>query len=176
MLGYNFRLGEIECAIGIEQLNKLDNLLKIKQKNAEQLTEGLKDLPGLKTPVIREYSTHVYYIYPLILDIERLGISREEIVNALKAEGVDNISSGYCNIHLLPLFQKKIAYGTKGFPWISDICKRDVDYSKGICPVAEKLHDETFLALQICLTELSCDDIALIITAFKKIWKHLVNK
>ncbi len=176
MLGYNFRLGEIECAIGIEQLKKLDNLLKIKQKNAEQLTEGLKNLPGLKTPVLRENSTHVYYIYPLILDIERLGISREEIVNALKAEGVDNLSSGYCNIHLLPVFQKKIAYGTKGFPWTSDICKRDVDYFKGICPVAEKLHDETFLALQICLTELSCDDIALIITAFKKIWKHLVNK
>ena len=132
MIGYNFRLGEIECAIGIEQLKKLDNLVKIKQKNAEQLSEGLKDLPGLKTPLLRENSTHVYYIYPLILDVEKLGVSREQIVNALKAEGVDNVSAGYCNIHLLPLFQKKIAYGSKGFPWTSDICKRDVDYSKGI--------------------------------------------
>lgn len=171
LIGYNFRLGEIECAIGIEQLKKLDSLIKIKQQNAEQLTTGLKGLSGLKTPVVRDGCTHVYYMYPLILDFEKLGVTRNEVVNALKAEGVDNVSAGYCNIHLLPVFQKKIAYGSNGFPWTSDICKREVDYSKGICPVAEKLQDETFMALQICLVELSCEDIDLIIRAFKKVWR-----
>ena len=67
MVGYNFRLGEIECAIGVEQLKKLKALVATRQRAAERLTEGLRDLPGLRTPVVRNGCTHVYYIYPLIL-------------------------------------------------------------------------------------------------------------
>ena len=39
----------------------------------------------------------------------------------------------------MPIFQKKIAYGSQGFPWTSDICKREVSYNKGICPIAESV-------------------------------------
>jgi len=173
MVGYNFRLGEIECAIGIEQLKKLDSLIALKQRNAYQFTEGLRGLSGLRTPLVGENCTHVYYIYPLILDTKILDVDRDYIIRALKAEGVENISAGYCNIHLLPMFQKKMAYGSNGFPWSSDICKRDVSYEKGICPVAEELHDNSFIALQICLVDLSADDVKLIIKAFNKVWSNL---
>ena len=80
---------------------------------------------------------------------------------------------GYTNVHLLPIYQQKIAYGSRGFPWTSDICKREVDYRKGICPVAEKLHDETYLALAMCLHDLSGQDTDLIIDAFRKVWGNL---
>ena len=49
----------------------------------------------------------------------------------------------------------------------------DVDYRKGICPVAEKLHDETFVGLEMCAQELSDEDIDLIATAFRKVWNGL---
>ena len=61
-----------------------------------------------------------------------------------------------------------------GFPWSSDICKRDVSYAKGICPVAEKLHDRTYLGLEMCLHELNNKDINLIIKAFIKVWNNLI--
>lgn len=176
MVGHNFRLGEIESAIGIEQLKKLEGFVKSRQRAAERLTNGLKGLLGLRTPVLRPNNTHAYYMYPMVLDLELLGTTREKIHAALEAEGVTGLASGYVNVHLLPMYQKKIAYGSHGFPWSSDICKRDVQYTKGICPVAEKLHDQTYLGYEMCLNELDDSDVDLIIAAFKKVWNFLESK
>ena len=172
MIGHNFRLGELECAIGIEQLKKLKPLVESKQKLVQHLSAGLEGLTGLRLPVVKDDRTHVYYIYPLILDTDLIGCGRDIIVKALIAEGVE-INSKYQNIHLLPIFQKKIAYGKKGFPWTSDICKREVSYKKGICPVAESLHDTSFIMFQMCLYDLNIEDINLIVKAFHKVWKNL---
>lgn len=172
MVGHNFRLGEIECAIGIEQLNKLKGLVQSRQALAEALTDGLKGLKGLKTPVVRPDRTHVYYIYPMQLDLQTLGVARDRICDALAAEGVA-VARRYQNIHLLPIYQKKIAFGTKGFPWSSDICHRDVNYGKGICPVAEELNDSTYIGFGMCVFDLGPEDIQLIVRAFRKVWANL---
>jgi len=172
MIGHNFRLGEIECAMGIEQLKKLSGFVESRQALASRLSEGLKGLRGLRTPVVKPGCTHVYYVYPMVLDIEALGVSRERIHAALQAEGVV-VSKHYQNIHLLPLYQRKIAYGSMGFPWSSDICRRDVDYSKGICPVAEQLNDSTYLGFGMCVYDLTEDDVDVIVTAFYKVWNNL---
>lgn len=172
MIGYNFRLGEIECAIGIEQLKKLGHFVATRQRIADRLSMGLQGLSGLRTPVVRPHCTHVYYHYPMVLDARVLGVSRDRIHAALSAEGIP-VANRYQNLHLLPVFQRKIAYGTRGFPWTSDICKRDVDYSKGICPVAEELNDSTFLGFGICAYDLGEQDVDLIVQAFKKVWANL---
>ena len=170
MVGYNFRLGEIECAIGIEQLKKLKHLVAGRQRAAERLTQGLLGLDGLRTPISKPECTHAYYIYPIMLDLEKLNLSRATLVKALEAEGVIGLEEGYANIHLLPMYQQKIAYGSRGFPWTSDICQREVSYDKGICPVAEKLHDETFIGFEMCVHDLSDNDVDLIISSFHKVW------
>jgi dTDP-4-amino-4,6-dideoxygalactose transaminase len=172
MLGYNFRLGEIECAIGIEQLKKLSGLVASRQTLAAQLTEGLQGLPGLRTPIVRPNRTHAYYIYPMQLEPKVLGVTRERICDALNAEGVE-VSRRYQNIHLLPVYQTKIAYGSRGFPWSSEICRRQVNYHKGICPVAESLNDETYMGLGMCTHDLDQFDVARIVQAFTKVWANL---
>jgi dTDP-4-amino-4,6-dideoxygalactose transaminase len=173
MIGHNYRLGEIESAIGIEQLKKLKKLVAGRQRAAERLTEGLKGLPGLRTPVIKPDCTHAYYVYPIILDVDQLGVSRGRIYSALEAEGIPGLAQGFANVHLLPMYQKKIAYGSKGFPWTSDICHRDVSYAKGICPIAEELHDKTFLGFETCVHELGNADVDLIVAAFRKVWDQM---
>jgi dTDP-4-amino-4,6-dideoxygalactose transaminase len=173
MIGFNFRLGEIESAIGVEQLRKLQTLVESRQRLAQRLDEGLGNLKGLRTPVVRPECSHVYYVYDMAIDPEALGVGREEIVKALVAEGVPALFAGYINLHLLPMYQKKIAYGTKGFPWTSDICRRDVSYAKGICPVAEDMHERRFLSLAICSYDFSNEDIDLIVGAFHKVWRNL---
>lgn len=170
MIGHNFRLGEIECAIGIEQLKKIQSSVQKRQNIAAQLNNGLKGLKGLTIPVVKPGCTHAYYIYGLKLDLNIIGISRKRIIQALESEGVQGLIDGYVNVHLLPMYQKKIAYGSNGFPWTSEICKRDVNYNKGICPVAEELHDKFFLGYEMCLHDLSSEDVDLIIAAFKKVW------
>ena len=72
------------------------------------------------------------------------GVPRSKLVDALSKEGLNNtIYRGYANIHLLPMFQKKIAFGNKGIPWKSEFYKGMVNYNKGICPVAEEYHEKS---------------------------------
>jgi hypothetical protein len=81
--------------------------------------------------------------------------------------------AGYQNLHLLPLFRKRIAYGTQGFPWSSPYCSRDVKYGPGTCPVAEDLHVRRFIGLNVCMNELPPAEVALVVSAFRKVWSSL---
>ncbi len=173
MIGFNFRLGEIECAIGIEQLKKLPALVRGRQRIAEKLTQGLANLPGLRLPAVMPGCTHAYYVYPMVIDSERIGVSRETLAAALSAEGIPGLSTRYQNIHLLPMFQKKIAFGKSGFPWTSEICQRPIKYAKGICPEAETLNDTSYMGLALCAHELTPNEVEEIITAFYKVWAAL---
>jgi dTDP-4-amino-4,6-dideoxygalactose transaminase len=173
MVGHNFRLGEIECAIGIEQLKKLKGFVLGRQSVAHRLTQRLSGLPGLRTPIVKPDCTHAYYMYPMVLDIEQLCVSRDRIFEALEAEGISGLATGYANLHLLPMYQQKIAYGSKGFPWTSDICHREVSYKKGICPVAERLHEFTYLGFSMCMHELTEEDVDLIGRTFRKVWGQM---
>lgn len=171
MVGHNYRLGEIESAIGIEQLKKLKTLVGSRQQAAERLTEGLKNLVGLITPVIRHNSTHVYYVYPIILDSDVTDVKKQKIIEALTVEGVPGLASQYANLHLLPMYQEKIAYGSEGFPWT--IAHRQISYEKGICPVAEKLNDSNYFGIEMCLHEYGSKEVDIMIDAFQKVWKNL---
>ena len=88
MIGYNFRLGEIECAIGIEQLKKLKSIILSRRRIAQLLNKELKNLKGLRTPIVKKGCTHSYYAYPMVIDTKMLGISKKKIYKALIAEGV----------------------------------------------------------------------------------------
>ena len=173
MIGYNFRLGEIESAMGIEQLKKLSGFVADRQRAARRLDAGLAGLKGLQTPIVPAGSTHAYYVYAMTLDPVALGVPRMRILDSLAAEGVQGLSGAYQNLHLLPMYQKKIAYGAKGFPWTSDICHRDVSYAKGICPVAERLNDSSYMGFAMCLHQLSDTEVDLLIEAFRKVWANL---
>ena len=173
MIGHNFRLGEIECAIGIVQLKKLPEIILTRQRADDRLSAGLEKLRGLNLPYVRPDATHVYYMYFMTVDVDKLGVSRDKIFEALVAEGVVGLGTKFANVHLLPMYQKKIAYGTKGFPWSSDICHRNVSYSKGICPVAEELHDKNYLGFQMCMHEMSDAEVDAMILAFHKVWANL---
>ena len=71
------------------------------------------------------------------------------------------------------MYQKKIAYGSKGFPWSSNICQRQMNYAKGICPVAESLHDSTFIGFEMCIHKMSDTEIDATVHVFRKVWSNL---
>ena len=172
MIGYNFRLGEIESAIVLQQLKKLKRIIKQKQVVAQILNRGLRKLEGIRIPFVKKNCTHVYYVYPLVLDSKKIKVDRRIIVKALEAEGVQGLASSYQNLHLLPMFQKKISYGKKGFPWSLNKNKK-IKYKKGICPVAERLQIKEFLSIGICNYDLDKNDALNIVKCFKKVWLNL---
>lgn len=171
MIGYNFRMGEIEAAIASVQLEKLEDRIASRQRAARQLDEGLAGLRGLRTPLVEPGGTHVYYVYGMTLDVDALGVPRDRIVAALRAEGVPGLMAGYQNIHLLPIFQHRIAYGTRSFPWT--LAEREIAYEPGICPIAEELHAKAFMGLNMCMCEYHPGDIDRMILAFRKVWDNL---
>ena len=173
MIGYNFRMGEIEAAMGIEQLKKMDKLVQKKRLSAELLSKELSGIEEIELPYKRENCSHAYYMFPMKLNTEKINVKRSKIKIALEAEGVQGLADGYINVHRFPMFQKKISYGKNGFPWNSELCKRDVDYSVGICPVAEELQDHSYLGFEICEYDLNTEDIILIGKAFKKVFSQL---
>ena len=172
MIGFNFRMTEVEAAIGIEQLKKLQRLTDARIRQAAQLDAGLRGLVGLRTPVVKPDCSHVYYVYSLVYDAAGTGIPRERVGKALCAEGVP-ASMGYLNLHLLPMYQKRIAYGRNGFPWSTPFYKGSVSYAKGICPVAESLQDAQYIGMGMCLNDYTERDIDLLISAFRKVWGSL---
>ncbi len=172
MLGFNFRLGEIEAAIGSQQLLKLAHLVERRQEIAKLLMEGFSGIAGISVPKVSEGNSHVYYMFPLILDLSVLKWSRAKIFDALLAEGVQGLTEGYTNLHLLPVYQRKQAYGSKNFPWSLRENVEDFNYSKGICPIAERLHDQELLILELCQFEYTDEDVKLTLQAFKKVFKH----
>ncbi len=173
MIGYNFRMGEIEAAMGIEQLKKMEMLVQKKRISAELLEKELCDIEEIELPYKKKNCSHAYYMFPMTLNTEKINVNRSKIKEALEAEGVQGLAEGYINIHRFPMFQNKISYGKNGFPWSSEICKRDVDYSVGICPVAENLQDNSYLGFEICEYDLNTEDIYLIGKAFKKVFSQL---
>ena len=175
IVGYNFRLGEIECAIGIEQLKKLPELVNEKRKFARQLNNGLKDLKGLSLPYIHKNCTHSFYIYKMKIDPKITKVSRDTIFQALVSEVIPGLMNGFANLHLLPLFQKKIAYGDNGFPWNSKYYEDNISYQKGICPVAEYLQEKSFLGIQMCMYKFNEENVNDIIKAFQKVWNYLID-
>ncbi|WP_439567623.1 DegT/DnrJ/EryC1/StrS family aminotransferase [Sphingopyxis sp.] len=173
MIGYNFRMGELEAAIASTQLDKLTARVADRQRVADELNAGLMGLKGLSTPYVAPYTSHVYYIYAMTLDIDALGISRDTIAAALRAEGVPCVSSSYQNLHRLPIFTQQVAYGSEGFPWSLRAGERNFAYGPGTCPVAEELQDKSYLGLAVCMHQLPSEDVTLIVEAFRKVWGQL---
>ena len=172
LIGYNFRMGEIEAAIGIEQLKKLKSIIYNKQKIASILTKGLKKLKGIKLKKIQKNCTHVYYVYPMQINKEILGISREKIFKALEAEGIQGLQTKFTNVHRLPMFKKRIAYGNSGYPWRINK-KLKFKYKRSSCQVAEKLLDEKYLGILLCSYSYSEKDAKDIVKAFNKVWQQI---
>jgi dTDP-4-amino-4,6-dideoxygalactose transaminase len=169
MVGFNYRMTEIEAAIGSEQLKKLRMLLLRRQENAAYLNDRLSNMPGLTTPVTRPNVTHGYYVYALRYDTQATGVSRDRFVEALKHEGLA-VNVGYVQpLYLEPMYQQRIAFGKDGFPFTYSGYKGTVDYAKGICPVTERMHFEELICGDYCHAGLGKDELDDIAAIFTKV-------
>lgn len=173
MIGFNFRLGEIEAALGRCQLKKLQAKVNWRFELGVALQQHLKGLKGLFTTPIEKGNTHAFYVFGMRLDLNALRISRDKILTALIAEGVPALSKQYVNVHRYAMYRKKIAYGKNHFPWKNGLYESAVDYTKGICPVAEELQDSSYLGLHLCQYDFDMDDMQQIAGAFHKVWEKL---
>jgi perosamine synthetase len=169
MVGFNYRMGEIEAAIASQQLKRLGQLIATRRERAEHLTDRLAALPSVKAPVVRPGVRHGYYVYAMRYDAEAAGIPRDKFVAAVNAEGVP-LFKGYVEpIYLQPLYQRRIAFGGDGFPFTYPGYRGEVCYDRGICPVAERMHFDELIYTNVCHSATATSDIDDIFEAFAKV-------
>jgi perosamine synthetase len=173
MIGFNYRLTEIDAAIAREQLKKLENLVVPRIAAADYLTARLSNLPGLTPPVVRPSVRHGYYVYALRYDAQELGVPRHRFVAAVKAEGMP-VGAGYTEpIYLEPVYQRRIAFGRDGFPFTYSGYKGQVNYEPGLCPVTERMYYNELLIMDVCHANMQRRDLDDTVNAFKKVVEYI---
>ena len=182
MLGFNYRMTEVEAAIGREQLKKLAGLLARRRQNVDYIAEGLTNIPCLKPANVRPGCEHSYYMHAVTFNADIAGMHRDRFVEAVRAElapmelreteGV-KVAGGYVKpIYLQPMFQNRIAYDAAGCPWTCGRYTGNVSYNKGICPVTEDLYENTLITHELMRPQMQREDLDDAVRAFRKVWEH----
>jgi perosamine synthetase len=150
--GYNFRLTDFQCALGISQLKKLDRFVERRRQIASRYNEAFAGLGEIITPGENRDAKPVYHIYVIQLRTELLKVDRKEIFEALRAENI-GVNVHYMPLHLHPFYQQECG------------CR------KGDYPKAERYYERA-ITLPI-FPKMSDEDIEDVIKAVKKVIHHL---
>ncbi len=123
LLGFNYRLTDIACALGISQLEKLDENLRRRRELAAAYTAAFRDLALLEVPAVHKESDPAWHLYPVRLNLETLTATRSEVFQALRAENI-GVNVHYVPVHLHPYYRDR--FGTKegDFPVAEDAYER----------------------------------------------------
>jgi len=147
-LGYNYRLTELQCALGLSQFKKIDKFIKRRREIVKKYNKAFKDINEIIIPYEKPDVKSSYHLYVIQLRLEKLKAGRKQIFDALRAENI-GVHVHYIPVHLQPYYMKHFGF------------------KKGEFPVAENYYER-------CLTlplypQMSDEDIDDVIHAVKKI-------
>jgi dTDP-4-amino-4,6-dideoxygalactose transaminase len=176
----NYRITNMQAAIGLEQIKKMERVIAKRGENAAYLTQRLRNVPGIETPKEPPWGERVYYYYAIRLQPEVLGADMLNFAVALAAEGIYDLN--YLTTtrwiipqHLQPVFLNKAGYGGTKCPFECPWYEGHVEYGPGLCPVAERACEEVFWLTSVhpLLEREDLDDIA---AAVEKVATAFVDK
>ena len=151
LLGFNYRLTDFACALGLSQLKKLDMNLARRREIAARYNAALADVPGVVTPAVRDGINPAWHLYPIRLVLAKLRTDRGQIFRALRAENI-GVNVHYIPVHLHPYYRDR--FGFRG----------------GECPVAEDAY-ERLITLPM-FHGMSDRDVEDVITAVNRVIRH----
>ena len=154
IIGYNYRLTELQSAIAIPQLKRLDKLNERRQELASFLFEEISKFDFLEPPKIRNKCTHVYYLFPMKYDSSVLKVSRDKFVEALNAEGFP-VANYVRPLMEIPLFKRK--FGNT----------ENLDLQN--YPITKNLWEDSMIITSICRPPLNISDMKNFVKAVDKI-------
>jgi perosamine synthetase len=115
LLGFNYRLPDIACALGLSQLKKLDENLSRRRAIAVRYCAALRNLPAVTLPAVRDKVMHAWHLYPIRLNVEELTADRGQIFRALRAENI-GVNVHYIPVHLHPYYRERFGYRGGEYP------------------------------------------------------------
>ena len=174
-LAPNYRMSELQGAVGIAQLDRLQWICSMRGKLGTAITEGIKDLPGIYPPAVAPGVTSSYWFYMFRIDSEEAGVDRDKFSEALAAEGIPN-QPGYIPscIYEYDMFRNKNVFPGSDIPFSIRHNPEEIQYYKGMCPIAEEvLNTAVRVELSEFYTEQDAQDI---VSAISKVSKYFYAK
>lgn len=153
-LGYNYRLTDIQCALGLSQLRKLPEWVKRRQQIAQRYDEAFAEIPAVEPLGVRNDVSHAYHLYMIQLDLSKLRVTRAEVFSALRAEGI-GVNVHYIPVHLHPFYRERFGTGP------------------GLCPVAEAAY-ERLITLPVFprMSDSDADDVIAAVRKVTEVYKR----
>jgi perosamine synthetase len=115
LLGFNYRLTDIACALGLSQLGKLEANLARRREIAEKYGRAFRDLAGMMTPVVRDGVIPAWHLYAIRLNLEKFSAGRGEIFRALRGENL-GVNVHYIPVHQHPYYRDRFGYEGGEYP------------------------------------------------------------
>jgi dTDP-4-amino-4,6-dideoxygalactose transaminase len=138
-LGYNYRMTEIQGAIGNIQLKKLPKFIEIRNKNAEFLSNAVDQIEGISSPFVPEYCKPAFNYWIGRINPKEIGLNKDQFIERFPKSKVLYPKPLYTT----KLFQEKIAY-PKGCPWSCPFYGKEIDYKTVTLPNVELITTEIF--------------------------------
>ena len=122
MLGLNYRMTDVEAAIGLKQLNRLDDMLEIRRKNGSILNAGLTEVEGITPQVITEGCSPSYHQFGILVDEDKFGMNRDELAAKLNEHKIASGIHYPRGLNRQPVFED--LYGKLNLPVTDQICDK----------------------------------------------------
>jgi dTDP-4-amino-4,6-dideoxygalactose transaminase len=172
LLGYNYRLTELQGLLLHHELRRFEELQRAREEYVRALLDGLARLEGeglLSVVKPKSYVKHGWHLVQILLSLERLSRPRDFVVDALRSEGIGNVSVAYpIPLYRTPLFQRMEGHG-RGCPWSCPFYGRKIAYER--LPNAEWAAERVVSLL--VLPNLTPEDAADTAKAFEKVLLEL---
>jgi UDP-4-amino-4,6-dideoxy-N-acetyl-beta-L-altrosamine transaminase len=135
-LGFNYRITDFQCVLGISQLKRLDEFVAKRRKIAEYYNKAFKDVENLISPATAEYALPSYHLYPLQVKFDRVGISKKEFFSKLRQKNIYG-QVHYIPVHLQPYYKNNFGFKEGDFPAAEEFYRREISI-----PIYPALQDE----------------------------------
>lgn len=124
-LGYNYRITDLQCALGTSQLKKLDKFVKRRNEIANIYNSFFKNYKEIIIPKVSKNCIHAFHLYPLLINFEKLKIPKNILFNELKKKNV-LLQVHYIPIHLQPYYRKNYKFKNGDYPVAEKFYKQEV--------------------------------------------------
>ncbi len=113
-LGYNYRITDFQCALGISQIKKLGKYVKRRKEIADLYNKSFANISNIIIPKVKKTIGHAYHLYPLKINFKKFGILKEKFFNQLRKKNI-NLQVHYMPIYNQPFYKKKFNFDKKNF-------------------------------------------------------------